>query len=288
MLFNSKENIVSTGVLFECAAYTSTMRFLLRGDAMEHSFDVDIAKRYGIPAAILLKNIYFWIEKNRANEKNFFDGLFWTYNSKKAFAELFPYLTERQIDYALQKLIDDGVIITGNYNKAPYDRTLWYAITKKGCSILQNCEMEATKLLNGSNENVEAIPDNKTDEKPDSKQDKKKASKGSFDKIILEYAKTVDIEERLEVTDLLFEWLKVRKAKRAAMTDRAIQMNVDKLNDLAAKSKMSVVEYLKEIICRGWAAFYAINNYGSKNNGQKVGENGIAINSEKSELDKLF
>lgn len=256
---------------------------------MEHSFDVDVAKQYGIPAAILLKNIYFWIEKNRANEKNFFDGLYWTYNSRKAFAELFPYLTERQIDYALQKLIDDGIIITGNYNKAPYDRTLWYAVTKKGYSILQNCEMEATKLLNGSNKIVEPIPYSNTDVKPDNKQDKKKASKkNSFDEIILTYAKTVDIEERAETTDLLFEWLKVRKAKRAAMTDRAIQMNIDKLNDLAGKSGLSVPEYLKEIICRGWAAFYVINNYGNKNNGQKVGENGIAISNEGSDLDGLF
>lgn len=255
---------------------------------MEHSFDIDIAKQYGIPAAILLKNIYFWIEKNRANEKNFYDGFYWTYNSKKAFAELFPYLTERQIDYALQKLIDDGVIITGNYNKAPYDRTLWYAITKKGYSILQNCEMEATKLLNGSNNNVEAIPNNKQDVKPDNKQDKKKASKqDSFNKIILEYAKAADIEDRAEITDLLLEWLKVRKAKRAAMTDRAIQMNVDKLDKLAKQSGMTVIDYLKEIICRGWAAFYAINNYG-KPAPAKVGENGIAINSEGSDLDDLF
>lgn len=132
---------------------------------MEHSFDVDIAKRYGIHAAVLLKNIYFWIEKNRANGKNFYDGYFWTYNSKKAFSELFPYMNARQVDYALQKLIEDKLIITGNYNKVAYDRTLWYAITKKGYSILQNCEMETTKKGDESNENVEPIPDIKPDSK---------------------------------------------------------------------------------------------------------------------------
>lgn len=128
---------------------------------MEHSFDVDIARKYGIHCAVLLKNIYFWIEKNRANGTNFYDGYYWTYNSKKAFAELFPYMTSRQVDYALKKLIDEKIIITGNYNKLAYDRTLWYAITKKGYSILQNCEMEETKMLNGKTENVKPIPDNK-------------------------------------------------------------------------------------------------------------------------------
>lgn len=130
---------------------------------MEHSFDIDIAKAYGVPAAVLLKHLHYWIEKNRANEKNFYDGNYWTYNSKKAFAELFPYMTARQIDYALQKLIDDGLIITGNYNKVAYDRTLWYAITKKGYCILQNCKMENTKAENAIPEIVEPIPNKNTD-----------------------------------------------------------------------------------------------------------------------------
>ena len=147
---------------------------------MEHSFDVVIAKRYGIHAAVLLKNIYFWIEKNRANGANFFDGHWWTYNSKKAFAELFPYMNARQVDYALQKLIDDKLIITGNYNKVAYDRTLWYAITKKGYSILQNCEMESTKMPNGNDDSVPPIPDSKPDVKPNRKPNRKRGEQKKF------------------------------------------------------------------------------------------------------------
>lgn len=67
---------------------------------MIHNFDSDIAKEYGILEAILLNHIYYWIEKNRANEQNFFDGKYWTYNSTKAFAELFPYAQEKQIKKA--------------------------------------------------------------------------------------------------------------------------------------------------------------------------------------------
>lgn len=226
---------------------------------MEHSFNIYIAERYGIPSAVLLKNIYFWIEKNRANETNYYDGYYWTYNSKKAFADLFPYLTARQIDYALQKLIDDGLLITGNYNKVAYDRTLWYAITKKGYSILQNCEMEITKSGNGKPENGEPIPNINAFETADKTADKKKESKRkaqSFDRLIADYAKG-----NAEVVDLLIEWLKVRKAKRAAMTDKAIELNLEKLDDLAAESGLTVADYLKEIICRGWIAFYPIKNY---------------------------
>lgn len=141
---------------------------------MEHSFNVDVAKEYGVHSAILLNNIAFWCLKNKANCTNEHDGHFWTYNSKAAFSELFPYMTARQIDYALKRLIDDGVLITGNYNANAYDRTLWYAVTEKGFSILQNCKMDGPNLCNGKSENVEPIPDNKPVEKQaDDKTDNK-------------------------------------------------------------------------------------------------------------------
>lgn len=245
---------------------------------MEHSFDIDIAKRYGIPAAVLLKNIHFWIEKNRANEQNFYDGYYWTYNSKKAFAELFPYMTSRQIDYALQKLIDDGLIITGNYNKVAYDRTLWYAITKLGYSILQNCEMETTKMLNGNAENVQPIPNinavENTGNKPNKKKERAAPANNSFDNLIEQYSKGDE-----EVKRLLGEWLKVRKAKRAAMTDYAIESNLKKLEKLSKQSEMGVAEYLDEVIRRGWQAFYAINTF-SKGGGKATGETAKSFNAK--------
>lgn len=118
---------------------------------------------------------------------------------------------------------------------------------------------------------------------------KKKESKNSFDAIIDGYiapdGQSVRFEDADKRRELLQEWLKVRKAKRAAMTDRAIQMNIDKLDKLARESSMSVVEYLSEVICRGWAAFYIINNYSKP---QSKGKNGIAVNSRPSDLDGVF
>lgn len=132
---------------------------------MQHSFDVDIAKEYGILEAILLNNIWFWIEKNKANNTNYYDGNYWTYNSTRAFNELFPYASQRQIQNALKKLIEQGILQTGNYNKIAYDRTLWYAFTKKGKCIMQKCKMEDAEMLNGNSENVKPIPDINTNNK---------------------------------------------------------------------------------------------------------------------------
>jgi hypothetical protein len=118
---------------------------------MQHRFDTDIASRYDIVTAIILDNLYFWIEKNRINDYNFRDGRYWTYNTKKAMVEWFPYLNERQLDYALKKMVDEGLIIKGNYNENKYDRTLWYAISDFGYSILQNCKMYNVYTITSTN-----------------------------------------------------------------------------------------------------------------------------------------
>lgn len=125
---------------------------------MKHIFDVDIAKRYGVNAAVLLENIGYWIKQQEANEANFYDGRYWTFNSRRAYRELFPYMSERQIATAFEKLIADGLIVTGNYNQVAYDRTLWYALTEKGKSILHFDIMENAEMSNGNSENVTPIP----------------------------------------------------------------------------------------------------------------------------------
>ena len=126
---------------------------------MQHSFDIDIAKEYGILEAILLNHMWFWIKKNEANDMNYFDGNYWTYNSTRAFNELFPYVSQRQIQNALNHLKEQEIILTGNYNKSAYDRTLWYAFSKKGKCIMQKCKMEDAEKGNGLCENVKPIPD---------------------------------------------------------------------------------------------------------------------------------
>ena len=139
---------------------------------MTHQFDTDIACKYGIEAAILLQNIYFWTDKNRANDKHFHDGHFWTYNSVKAYKELFSYMSESTIRRALKKLEDDGVILTGNYNQVKYDHTNWYAITSKGYALIHKTEcqkenIDLVKKTNRSSQNNKPIPDSKPVNKPD-------------------------------------------------------------------------------------------------------------------------
>lgn len=91
---------------------------------------------------------------------------------------------------------------------------------------------------------------------PEPKPQPKKTRKSkSFDDIIDAYTSDPKTKE------LLGQWLQNRKAKRAAMTDGAIQGNIDVLDRLAQESRMNVNDYLAEVVRRGWTAFFAINNY---------------------------
>lgn len=129
---------------------------------MIHSFDKDIATKYGLLEAIILNHLEHWIEKNKANDMNYFDGNYWTYNSIKAYGEIFPYASPKQIQNALKKLIDEGIIITGNYNKYTYDRTLWYALTEKGKCIMQKGKMDLPQGENAFAKIDQPIPNNIT------------------------------------------------------------------------------------------------------------------------------
>ena len=121
-------------------------------------FDVEVAKEVGIIAAILFQNIAFWCQHSQANARNFHDGEYWTFNTNKAFCELFPYMTSKSIRNALQKLVDSGLIVTGNYNEKPYDRTIWYSLSQKGKCIFQKGQMDLPVGANGISQKGEPIP----------------------------------------------------------------------------------------------------------------------------------
>lgn len=175
-----------------------------------HSFYVHEAELHGVEKAVILYNLRFWLEKNKANDKNLHDGYYWTYNSAKAFTVLFPYYTPSKIERLLRQMESDGLILSGNYNKAGYDRTKWYSMPdfsieslaisqssnmKNGgfkneeCN-LQNCSMESSKMKNAIFKSEAPIPDINTDDKPDSKPDKNNVIE--FDEFWNAYGKKVD------------------------------------------------------------------------------------------------
>ena len=130
---------------------------------MQHHFEVDDATRYGVEKAILINNFRFWIAKNEANRKNKHDGKYWTYNSARAFSELFPYWKRQKIARLLREMENEGLIDSGIYNTAGYDRTKWYTLGK---AIVHILTMDSSEMDNGVFKSEQPIPDIKPDSKP--------------------------------------------------------------------------------------------------------------------------
>ncbi len=105
----------------------------LKTDAAFHTFDPEIAVQVGINAAVVYRNLVFWVRHNEANGRNFHEGRYWTYNSLAAFDEQFPYLTAKQIRTALEKLVEAGLILKGNFAEDRFKRANWYALGEPIC-----------------------------------------------------------------------------------------------------------------------------------------------------------
>jgi hypothetical protein len=210
---------------------------------MEHHFNVEDAKKYGVECAILLNNIRFWVAKNKANEKHFYDGKYWTYNSVKAFGELFPYWSKDQIRRYIDKLETAGEIVSGNYNQSHYDRTKWYSL---------NCQIELANLPNENGENAKPIPYIKTYNKTDSIT----ALPFSFFDSLNSYGFK---------NNLVTDWLKVRKNGKATNTETAYNSFIKEIE----KRPCDINEVLNLIITKSWKGFkweWYDNEINSNNN----------------------
>ena len=114
-----------------------------------------LAKTIGLNEAIVLQQVHYWIQINKRNGKNFYDGRYWTFGSaKKWHKENFEFLSLNTVKRTFKKLEERKVLIVGNFNKRAYDRTKWYTInyelldSLKPCnySLTQNGSMESTKM----------------------------------------------------------------------------------------------------------------------------------------------
>ena len=126
---------------------------------MNHSFNVKVAEEFGIEKAILLENFYFWIIKNRANNKNLHNGRYYTYNTAEAFEKLFPYMKARRIAQLLREMEhEDGLLISGQFNN--YDRTKSYTLTDSAMSYFEVAiiqKLDNGRYKNSTMENQETV-----------------------------------------------------------------------------------------------------------------------------------
>ena len=271
---------------------------------------------YGIEAAILLHYIHYWVLHNRANEMNYREGRYWTYNSRAAFKKLFPYMSEWRIKESLSRLQKDGMILIGCYNEKAFDRTSWYTTTDECDKLYERIdsigrntthrtveiqpmdEVESTppipyrytdnNVLSNESTNISDLQQSMFLEEDKSIQSNKdivstKNSKSTTkqDKITLKNKIIHLIEEYTtdeELRKSLKEFVIMReRQKRPVPTEHAMELLLRSLTNLCGNDTKIKIKTVDKATIKCWLTFYALKQ-----------EDLISMEEPKTDLDYIF
>lgn len=107
---------------------------------LEHHFPPLIAEKYGVNAAIFLRDIYHWCETNRNNEENFHEGRWWTYQTINGLCRRHTYWTKNQMEHIIRTCRDNGAILIGHFSDNQFDRTSWYALSDEAMALFEGTD----------------------------------------------------------------------------------------------------------------------------------------------------
>lgn len=93
-----------------------------------------LAALIGLSESIFLQQLHYWTE----HSNNVIEGNRWVYNSVKEWQKQFPFWSERTLHRMIKNLETKELIIIGNFNKLPIDRTKWYRINYEKLRLLDS------------------------------------------------------------------------------------------------------------------------------------------------------
>lgn len=129
-----------------------------------------LACAVGLNEALILQQFHYWLQRSN----NVKDGHKWIYNSYQEWRKQFPFWKSKNtLISAIKHLEDMGILISGNYNKAKFDKTKWYRIDYEKLQLLEksqpftkNWYTSNQELVNADTKNWETntnrLPENTT------------------------------------------------------------------------------------------------------------------------------
>ena len=239
---------------------------------MEHQFNVELATKLGVEKAVIIHNMYYWINHNAKNNKNVYDSSVWTYNSASAFGKLFPYIKDRTISRYLLELERDGYIKTGNYSDNIFDKTKWYSFTDnfleelknlgfdiENILLSQNVHIDTHKMANRTTESGEPITDSK-------QEDVKQEEKEEIDKSISKKKTAYNANADLSYVDAPYaaiwqEWLDYKKEiKKQYKTQRGAESQYKVLIKYANNNPILANAIVKISIEHSWDGIFPLSD----------------------------
>lgn len=113
-----------------------------------------LATIIGLNESIVLQQVHYWLKIKEKSHQDYIDGRYWVYNSYKQWHEQFPFWHINTIQRIMASLEKKGILISGNYNQAGFDKTKWYSINysvlngvissyQNGVLVTPNCSNES-------------------------------------------------------------------------------------------------------------------------------------------------
>ncbi len=242
---------------------------------LEHHFPPLIAEKYGVNAAIFLRDIFHWCETNRNNGENFHEGRWWTYQTMKGLCLRHTYWTKNQMEHIIRTCREKGALLSGHFGENQFDRTCWYALTDEALALFgvpssssEISEMDSLEIPASSLKNQKCNIDKyKTENKtytplPPVPETKGKtvsaASRDEAGEVLDRYAgEDGELRERLE------EFREVRRQKKKPLrTRRAASILTGRLDRLSGGDRAAKLELLDTAILHGWDSVYPLKEDG--------------------------
>lgn len=182
--------------------------------------------------------------------------------SNKHIAE-FCQCSETKVSTAISKLIKFGYIYVQNFDGR--QRELKSRLANFERQPLKNCKAD-TQNLKGSNTYNNTLNNTTKERKKES----------SYDEILSSV-------ENDDLRELYLEYIKMRKMIKAPMTDRALTMLINKVNELEPHSIGNQKKMLEIAIMNNWKSVYPLRDTEKSDNVQ-----GKQLSTQTEELLKLF
>ena len=235
-----------------------------------------VAIKYGVEEAILLDTIVFWARENKSRGENFKDGRWWTYNSIKGLAEIFPWWSQKQLRRILNSCIEQKALLVGNYNREKRDRTIWYSPSNDllliygedwtGKCICPNGQMEMPERADGDAQTGTPLPclnpcsnSMNTPHSPPEGGKGKNSRTSKYD--LAEDAKPIlraYVGEDRELGLAIAALVEVRIAKKAVNSARAISMLLCELDKLSQGCREDKLLILRQSVTNSWKGVFPL------------------------------
>ena len=103
----------------------------------------------GMESAAILQHFRYWTNINASDPNTFKDGRVWVFASRKSIQNVFPCITDQRIRTILDKLVEGGYLIKGEYSLSMTSKATWYSLSDTAKSLFDGGLAPLVKSTNG-------------------------------------------------------------------------------------------------------------------------------------------